>query len=396
MAAKKRSNDRINAILDGFTEEDFGMGDFSQLQSAGLKVEYLPIQLVYPDPAQPRRVLPSSIYQAFYAERYTPAQALKEFIRLVQVTARQKGRPFSSVEELLPNPDDEQETDLGKLTPEETLLRDLVTLAMTIRDDGQVNPLTVVDRSQGVTRLYRIETGERRYWATWIMIEFLSGYQGDGTLPCIIVPHDQASVFRQAKENTARSSLNAIGLARQAALLILAVHDIHPPEGAVSNDFYRQALDLDLRSKREYTTDIMAAMGGISRVHFSRFKNLLRLSDEALELADRHAIDEYKLRPILTIHEDHHAEVVRQVIDFNLTSKQVRDLCESSDEEVPVEEPYKPAKHAIKLARSILKNDDSEAREVVHALLNEERDPRIIKLRWDEFNQVINTYLESL
>ena len=47
------------------------------------------------------------------------------------------------------------------------LLRDLVTLAVTIRDDGQVNPLTVVDATEGVTRLYRIETGERRYWASW-------------------------------------------------------------------------------------------------------------------------------------------------------------------------------------------------------------------------------------
>jgi len=51
----------------------------------------------------------------------------------------------------------------SKPSPEENLLHDLVNLAITIRDDGQVNPLTVVDVTEGVTRQYRIETGERRY-----------------------------------------------------------------------------------------------------------------------------------------------------------------------------------------------------------------------------------------
>jgi hypothetical protein len=42
-------------------------------------------------------------------------------------------------------------------------------------------------------------------------------------------------------------------MARQAALLLLAIHDYEIPDGPVSNDFYRQALELDLRGKREYT-----------------------------------------------------------------------------------------------------------------------------------------------
>lgn len=80
------------------------------------------------------------------------------------------------------------------------LIRDLVTLAATIRDDGQVNPPTVIDVSQGVTRLFRIQTGERRFWASWLLRKFLPGYTGDGTIPCIIIKSSQASVFRQARE----------------------------------------------------------------------------------------------------------------------------------------------------------------------------------------------------
>ena len=70
---------------------------------------------------------------------------------------------------------------------------------MTIRDDGQVNPLTVVDVSQGATRLFRIETGERRYWATWLLRDFIPEYTGDGMIPCIIIPEQRSSVFRQAQ-----------------------------------------------------------------------------------------------------------------------------------------------------------------------------------------------------
>ena len=95
----------------------------------------------------------------------------------------------------------------------------------------------MVDVTQGVTRLYRIETGERRYWATWIIRDFLPGYEGDGTVPCIIIPSGKASAFRQAKENTARTGLSAIAMARQAALLLLAVHSVERPEGPADNDF---------------------------------------------------------------------------------------------------------------------------------------------------------------
>lgn len=142
----------------------------------------------------------------------------------MQIAARHRGRPFNNLLELLPNGDDERDDEpTVNLTPEEVFLRDLVNLAITIRDDGQVNPLTVVDISQGVTRLFRIETGERRYWATWLPRDFIPNYTGDGMIPCIVIPANRSSVFRQAKENTARSSLTAVALARQAALLLLTV-----------------------------------------------------------------------------------------------------------------------------------------------------------------------------
>ena len=51
-------------------------------------------------------------------------------------------------------------------------------------------------------------------------------------------------------------------------------------------------------SKREYTDAILSAMGGIKKDISAHIKGLLRLSDEALELADRHGIEERQLAPV--------------------------------------------------------------------------------------------------
>lgn len=386
----KPSSQRIDALLASVTE-DLIAGSSRPSHDPSLRVERILLELVRPDPIQPRRVLPERLHFAFHANRLTPTQALRELVQLVQVAARQRGRPFHNVLELLPNPDDESpdEPDM-KLSPEEHLLRDLVNLAVTIRDDGQVNPLTVVDVSQGVSRLFRIETGERRYWATWLLRDFIPGYSGDGMLPCLLIPAERSSIFRQARENTARSGLSAIALARQAALLLLTVHGYPIPETAVSNDFYRQALELDLRGKREYTEAILSAMGGIKKGYFSEIKALLRLSDEAMELADRHSIDQYKLRYVLGLPSEYHAEIVRQIIDFNLSSKQVKELCESSDleaEETTMLEKLPAA--AVKMARVAKTLNDLSAQDIARALVQQEGDIGIANIRLQALHKLI-------
>ena len=332
MARKREVN---TSLLDSVTADMLGGVDFQILEEQGLRVERILLEMVRPDPLQPRRVLPDSVYTAFHNNRLTPTQALRELIQSAQVAARQHGRPFTNVLDLLSNAEDENEREPQPLTPEEQLVRDLVNLAVTIRDDGQVNPLTVVDVTQGVTRLYRIETGERRYWATWLLRDFIPGYESDGMIPCIVIPAEQASPFRQAKENTARTGLSAVAMARQAALLLLHVHSYEIPDGPVLPDFYRQALDLTLRGKREYTTEILTAMGGIRTSMFSRYKALLRLSDEAMELADRNDLDEGVLRHVITLPMDDHVEMVQHIIQFDLTSKQVQDLCAAGEVSEP-------------------------------------------------------------
>src|SRR5204863_729046 len=123
----------------------------------------------------------------------------------------------------------------------------------------------------------------------------------------------------------------AVAMARQAALLLLSVHGSEIPNYPVNHDFYRQALELDLHSKQQFTEVVMSAMGGISKMRFSQIKNLLRLSDEALEVADRHGLEEGLLRYVLLLPVEAHAEMVQQIVQLKLTGRQVRESCEQRD-----------------------------------------------------------------
>ncbi len=385
-ADTRRMDDLLASVTNdllGDVPQDFGDNT--------IRVERILLEMVRPDPVQPRRVLPESIHLRFHQNQITPTQALRELVQIVQIAARHRGRPFNNLLELLPNADDERDDEpTVTLTPEEVFLRDLVNLAITIRDDGQVNPLTVVDVSQGVTRLFRIETGERRYWATWLLRDFIPNYTGDGMIPCIIIPANRSSVFRQAKENTARSGLTAVALARQAALLLLTVHGYEIPAYAVENDFYRQALELDLRSKREYTEAVLSAMGGIKRGQFSYIKGLLRLSDEALELADRHAIEEGRLRYVTTIAPEYHAEIVRQIIDFNLSAKQVKELCEGDGLNPVKDESDDISPSALKVAKATQTVSSMTPQELARALMRQEGDASIARARLQAMRKLLS------
>ena len=391
MSTKKGGPNRTLDILSSIGDQDFlGAEVIQNLRDHGLRVERIAISLIRPDAAQPRRVLPETIHHSFHSQEITPVQALKHYIEKVRIIAREKGRPFENLLDLLTSAEDAKEG--VDLTPPERDLRDLTNLAVTLRSDGQVNPLTIVDRTEGAMPSYMIETGERRYWANYIDMEFIPTYQGDNTVPCIILPPGESSVFRQAKENTSRAGLNAIGMARQAALLLLAVHDIHPPVGMVSHDFYRQAIDLDLRGKREFTTEILAAMGGINRGYFSYCKALLKLSDEALELADQHNVEEARLRYVVNLSPAEQVEMVRQIIDHNLTSRQVKDICEQGIVRVtPDGEPEAAIpRPAIQLARLTKLSLQTNPNELAIALSQQEPDLHSALARLGSLRDLIN------
>lgn len=328
--AKRRSKG-TRALL----EEMGDLGDFAgttaEITGRGVKVVSIVLDRVRPDPAQPRRVLPETLRDEFLLGHINARQALERWETLVAEEAAQLGRPRPDWQALLDrNPEDRQEeqNDVdppGQPGPEEELLRSIVATASTIRHGGQVSPITVSEIDGGSS--YRIETGERRYWAHhWLNIWVPSGFE---QIQCIVVP--DASPWRQAAENTSREGLSAIALARQLATLLLNLYDIEPDYAKpISNDWYRQALEY--RVPRGDGANLRAALGGIERSQFSRIQALLRLPDPVWELADRHRLEEKRLRYVLKVADETlQAKLVKAIVDNNLSAERVRKLVESGD-----------------------------------------------------------------
>ena len=101
----KSTTNRVDDLLAAVTVDL--LGDAPQtFHDTSLRVERLLLEMVRPDPVQPRRVLPESIHMRFHSNQATPTQALRELVQIVQIAARQRGRPFNNVLELLPSPDE--------------------------------------------------------------------------------------------------------------------------------------------------------------------------------------------------------------------------------------------------------------------------------------------------
>jgi hypothetical protein len=325
----KRRSIGTRALL----EEMGDLGSFAEaaaeITGRGIKVVSIVLDRIRPDPAQPRRVLPEFLRAEFMTGHINARQALERWEAIVAEEAASRGRPRPDWQALLDrHPEDRGEDTLaidapGQPGPEEELLRSIVATAATIRHGGQVSPITVSEVEGG--GYYRIETGERRYWAHhWLTMWLSNGFE---EIQCIVV--DSASPWRQAAENTSREELSAIALARQLATLLLDLYDIHPDyAGPVPNEWYRQALDY--RVPRGEGENLRAALGGIERSQFSRIHALLSLPDPIWELADRHRLEEKRLRHVLKVEDEaQQIQLVHLMIEQDLSAEHVGHLVES-------------------------------------------------------------------
>jgi ParB-like chromosome segregation protein Spo0J len=327
--AKRRSLG-TRALLEEMGDlGDLG-GAVKEITGRGIKVVDIVLERIRPDSAQPRRVLPETIRNEFLMGHINARQALERWEGLVAEEAKRLGRPRPDWKSLLDRtPEDRAEETMqfdppGQHPgPEEELLSSIVAAAATIRHGGQVSPITVVEIDNG--SYYRIETGERRYWAHhWLNMWVGNGFE---QIQCIIVP--DASPWRQAAENTSRESLSAMAVARQLATLLLDLYEIRPDyTKPIPNDWYRQALNY--RVPRGEGANLRAALGGIERSQFSRVQALLKLPDPVWELADRYRLEEKRLRFVLKVDdESQQLMLARAMIEQNLSADRVQRLVES-------------------------------------------------------------------
>lgn len=179
---------------------------------------------------------------------------------------------------------------------------ELVSLAASIFSHGLTNPITVVQEGDH----YVIETGERRFLAyNLLSVHLLSDGKWD-SIPALVV--QQSDVWRQAAENGSRQPLNAIGMARQIALLVM---DMYRGERGVKFDrfeelvlpgecdqrFYAQVKNgLTYPIKKGELERVLAVTGLKSSGHVSLYRALLDLDPELWVKADRENLAEGAIR----------------------------------------------------------------------------------------------------
>lgn len=211
----------------------------------------IPIHQIRPDPQQPRHLLPPDLAEAL-AGGAAPLDVLAQL--------RERGKRDKWIGERL---------------------AELDGLADSIAADGLIQPIRVFQTAE---YSYRIEAGERRWWAHQV----LAG-RGDThfeTIAAFVIPQaeEHTNVLRRrVAENVFRSDFTAMEIARAMAARKLEIAGAEP--GLAGREIERQV-------GKEY---------GMSDRRVRQFLALLKLPVEVQELAQQARLGESQLRNLFGI-----------------------------------------------------------------------------------------------
>ncbi|HLV34821.1 MAG TPA: ParB/RepB/Spo0J family partition protein [Spirillospora sp.] len=268
---------------------------------------------VYPDRTQPRRAVPSLVRQHWDGNPATTQTLFEGWLYEIEQAGRRDFDLLRYIEqahlpENIDGNDDEDDSVLllsGGYTALERSLLEIADLAISIQQIGLTNPITVARDG----RIYRLETGERR----WLAYHLLNLYFPDddwAKIPAYVV--DQVNVWRQASENNARADLNAIGKARQLAILLMDLladegYEFRTFEeilaaGLSEREYYAQVADGNVyRVPRGAGERLLTAMGLKNPTQIRQYRTLLRLPDHLWQEADDQNWTEFEIRKRYTV-----------------------------------------------------------------------------------------------
>jgi hypothetical protein len=245
------------------------------------RIALISIRAIVPDQTQPRRAVPSVLRHLIDASNMAGL-----FERWAAYGENDLGRIVAA---MIRGDEVERPEALDGV---EAGLIDLAGLATSIRRDGLTNPVTVAALGDA----YHLETGERRWLAYWLLYVVTQDDQWL-TIRARVMP--AVDVWRQATENNARAGLNAIGRARQFAILMMALHAnegvrfVPYRECSTDRMYYAQAREL--RTPRGQGETLLSALGVSSRSALDRYRALLDLDEETWTRADDQNLSEREL-----------------------------------------------------------------------------------------------------
>lgn len=206
---------------------------------------------------------------------------------------------------------------------------ELGQLKESIRLNGLINPIHIV--RAGDREGYTVLCGERRYWAYWLLNEELKGYD---RIPAKL--HRDHLRFVQIAENEDVEPLSTVSKVRQTALAYLELIDIRPQLNAMVSEenywgFFRQAL----KNPEELSGQSYRPRGlwkglserlGLHRTSLINLLNILKLPDEALDLADLWGLGQRQLEAVSKAPAEIQHELVEAAIALQISGTDLSDL----------------------------------------------------------------------
>jgi len=217
---------------------------------------------IRPDPYQSRQILPEDLARKLAAREIGPREAIEAMM------GRGKADPVVAKR-----------------------LRGLRKLAASIQRHGLINPVTLRQVDGGLV----IETGERRYWAHWLLV--LDGHQEFAEMRGVVVEEGRNAVARQLVENWQRENLNAVEKARGLWALRYALSGVN--HGSPLDSEHPKA-----PSRRVNHGSPLIPWGkvqeelGISRRYCIFILAVLDLCEEAQAIIARYDLSERLVRPV--------------------------------------------------------------------------------------------------
>lgn len=305
-------------------------------EDSKLNAQPIKISDVYPDPNQARTVLPSAIRSLWsrQADLPTMEELFSNWWKLVNRERSDYG--FSEfdlmgflegrviAEEI--GKDDLGDAIYADAGPLETSLLHIVNLSALIKDQGLINAITVAatDENGGLT--YKIETGERRWFAYQLLRVTYPQANEWLKIPARVVP--RSDVWRQSSENTARQNLSAIEKARQYAILVMqAIRESKPVDHGIRarSDFsHEHQYHLQAYNHRVpdgYRSKIMKALGVTSTSEMTLCRNLLLISDKVWDLADDYKVPQSKILECIELSEPMALNYLGSMFDHRTSDK---------------------------------------------------------------------------
>jgi len=321
---KKGFGDLISLTSDAFNastaekeprEEEQTPKMLSNRQS----VYRVPLSMIKPDRFQARFLLPFELREAFFRQEIDWEETVRKWMALAEQ---------------------------DRLVRRE--IEELIALGDSLHDTGQIKPITGQVINEDGREVFKMLTGERRFWATAFQ-SVISGRKDEPYVLAII--DNQPSLEKQIAENMAYKALTPVGKARAAARIVLESNGIQPNESFDEYSYFRQVLDVRLSDE---TKDMLLKTLQLERTYYGRLIKFFELPQDLLEICDRAEMPERVLREIMQYDAKYWPAAVRYYAEHDgRTYQDVHAFLERISGREKTRKVRLPADPATKSARSL-------------------------------------------